>query len=132
MRRILGVLGILVGLGGIAGIYMDRRAARQREDLLHSLAMHRQQTARPIQAGDRVRIASRAGTFKPEDTGATFEVVAGHGQTGVVLGRERPGIVRVRWEPQKWKRWLRDDWAQLPQFEATIHESYLTIVTPGS
>lgn len=92
--------------------------------------------------GDRVRIAKWAGTFKPAETGAAMEVQAAGGQVGVLVGGEKrkstdylridPNepmqIVRVRWLPQRWKESDRERWLDLPEFEATIHVSYLEVI----
>lgn len=153
---IFGALGILAGLAGLAGIFLERRAATERRRLLTTLAgdfREREQGRKApastesavvwegqvFRPGDRVRIAKWAGTFKPSDTGAAVQVDAGQGRIGVVVAGERrtstnllpidPSepiqIVRVRWLPQRWKRTLRDQWLELPQFEATIHVSHL-------
>ncbi|HYC90606.1 MAG TPA: hypothetical protein VEO54_15425 [Thermoanaerobaculia bacterium] len=140
MRKVFGILGIVVGIGGLIGIVLERRAAQQRQERLRALTL-REET-RPFAPGDRVRIVKRAGTFKPSETGAD-EVVAGPGQTGVVLRWEKrqrdvelgidPAheplqIVRVRWAAQRWKVWgLGDRSVELPEFETTIHVSYLQV-----
>ena len=138
MRKALGVFGILVGIGGFIGIVLERRAANEQQERIRALS-RRQREDRPLAPGDRVRITGRAGTFKPEETGAG-EVVAGPGQTGVVLRWEKrqsdaftridPNeplqIVRVRWAPQSWRAWsIGDRSVELKEFEATIHVSYL-------
>lgn len=156
VRVLFGTLGILVGLGGLAGILLERRAANERQRVLTTLAQdfrEREQGRKApastesavvwegqvFRPGDRVRIAKWAGTFKPAETGAPVQVDAGQGREGVVIAGERRTsaydvpvdraepiqIVRVRWLPQRWKRNLRDQWLELPQFEATIHVSHL-------
>jgi hypothetical protein len=91
-----------------------------------------------FRAGQKVRIETRAGTFKPADTGATVEVAAAPGHVGVVMGGEtrKPSagftppanepiqVLRVRWYKQTWKT---DAGASLPlgEFESTIHADYL-------
>jgi hypothetical protein len=155
-RVILGSLGILVGIVGLVNVLMERRAANERRRVLTTLAedfrRHDQKRSasasdgsvvvwegRTFRAGDRVRIAKWAGTFKPEETGAKKEVQAAHGQVGVVMRGERrqstdylridPAepmqIVRVRWFPQRWREAGGDEWLELPEFEATIHVSHL-------
>lgn len=91
-----------------------------------------------FEAGKQVRLVSRAGTFKPPDTGHEREIWAGPGHTGRVVDGEvrvptayftpAPGepiqILRIRWDPQTWQ----DDHGgevKLPAFEATVHVSYL-------
>ncbi len=97
-------------------------------------------------AGDRVQLASRAGTFKPADTGYAIEVVAGPGQVGTLLYGERRQpmphftpdpdepiqIVRVRWDAQSWTPAPQLGAPERPgppvrleAFEATVHLSYL-------
>jgi hypothetical protein len=139
-RKALGWWGIFIGVAGIIGIVVERRAANRQAERIRAMTW-REESPRTLQPGDRVRIARRAGTFKPAETGAASEVVAGHGQTGVVVGwekRQSDGcpridpheplqIVRVRWSPQRWKEFgLADRWIELPEFEATIHVSYLS------
>lgn len=151
-RIVLGIVGILVGIGGLVGIVMDRRAAKERQRVLTTLAedFRKRETpastesavvweGRTFRPGDRVRIVKWAGTFKPEETGADAQVNAGPGGTGVVVrGEKRQStdhlridpaepmqIVRVRWFPQRWKVIGRERWLELPQFESTIHVSYL-------
>jgi hypothetical protein len=89
-------------------------------------------------AGQKVRIETRAGTFKPVDTGAAVEVEAKPGHVGVVLGGEarKAGggfapppndpiqILRVRWLPQVWSAQSGES-VTLGEFEATIHADYL-------
>lgn len=75
--------------------------------------------------GDKVRIKSRSGTFKPDETGHAAEVNGNPGRTGVVvtaLGE----IVRVRWDAQTWDEFPpTGKTVDLAAFEATIHNSYL-------
>ena len=90
-------------------------------------------------AGDHVRIKSRAGTFKPTDTGYSIEVGADPGKTGIVLGgmkRAEPlsasepiQIVLVRFDPQNWTD-ASSARAPVPiaSFEATIHADYLELL----
>lgn len=87
--------------------------------------------------GDSVRIHSRAGTFKPADTGYPTEVVAGPGQTGVAVSAHRRTpplradeplqVLRVRFAPQAWVS-VSGERVALGAFEATIHADYLEIV----
>jgi hypothetical protein len=148
-RVLLGITGILIGLAGFAGILIERRAAKERQRVLTTLAedfrkrepstetavVWEGHTFRP---GDRVRIVKWAGTFKQEDTGATVQVSAGAGRSGVVIAGEKRNIdydlsdpsepiqiVRVRWFPQQWNAIGSNEPLELPQFEATIHVSYL-------
>ena len=152
-RVVLGWFGILVGLAGLAGIVLDRRAANRRNELLAGQAARfRAQTetdssavsweGQTFRPGDRVRIAKWAGTFKPEETGARVQVHAGRGPTGIVVRGERRvstdylridpkepiQIVRVRWLPQQWNVVGRDERIDLPEFEATIHVSHLEVI----
>ena len=154
---------------GMANVFMERRAARERQRVLSSLADdfrrgERERVApgadgtttgapgtavpdvvwegRTFRPGDRVRIAKWAGTVKPAETGASVEVDAGQGQTGVVVGGEKrqstpylrfdPAeplqIVRVRWGPQRWKENGSERWLELPEFESTIHVSHLEVM----
>lgn len=94
-----------------------------------------------FRAGDRVRIFKWAGTFKPDETGYRAQVDAAHGETGIVLRGERRvdslhldvdpkepiQIVRVRWDAQRWKVNLKEEWVTLPPFEATIHVEHLEL-----
>jgi hypothetical protein len=96
---------------------------------------------RTFRRGDRVRIVSRAGTFKPAETKIADEIEAGPGQRGTVMAGERrtstefvtfdPGepiqIVRVRWDAQSWSV-SGGRIVDLEAFEATIHVSYLEIL----
>jgi len=160
-----GIFGILVGIAGFVTVMMEKRAARERERVLRSLAEdfreHDQERVaapaaaasdlsvvqwegRTFHANDRIRIAKWAGTIKPEESGAKVELHANEGRTGVVISgekrqkpdydhlspdpNERIQIVRVRWEPQKWKEFGADRWLELPAFESTIHVSYLEVV----
>lgn len=155
-RIFLGWFGVLIGLAGMIGIVAERRAATRQKALLTEQAARFRASeqrrknsgaidpvisweGRTFRAGDRIRIAKWAGTFKPHETGAPVEIDSGRGQTGIVIRGERRAstdymkidpqepiqIVRVRWLPQKWKVNLRDRWIELPAFEATIHVSYL-------
>jgi hypothetical protein len=78
-------------------------------------------------AGDKVRVKSRSGTFKPEETGHAAEVNVTPGKTGAVvtaLGE----IVRVRWDAQTWDEFPpTDKTVDLAAFEATIHHSFLQV-----
>jgi hypothetical protein len=78
-----------------------------------------------FRTGDRVRIKSRSGTFKPEDTGHAVEVNGNAGRTGAivtVLGES----ARVRWDAQTWDEFPPTGaTAALKVFEATIHISFL-------
>jgi hypothetical protein len=118
---------------------LERRAANEQQERIRALTLRKEQE-QPLAPGDRVRIVSRAGTFKPHETGTADEVVAGPGQTGVVLRWEKrqsdeftridPNeplqIVRVRWAAQRWNAWgIGNRPVELPEFEATIHVSYL-------
>jgi hypothetical protein len=153
-RTALGWVGVTVGLIGLATVAVERRAAMRQRDFLRGQAAHARQAennAAPVEAswegrafrrGDRVRIANRSGTFKPEETGFSREVDADDGHTGVVLSGERRAsteqihidpkepiqIVKVRWAAQKWKIDGEEQWVALPEFEATIHVSYLEVV----
>lgn len=152
VRKVLGWLGIIVGLIGIGSAVMERRVASKRADLIRRQSAsfreldrgERTDRSAPIEAtwegrtfrkGDAVRITSWAGTFKPQETGSQEEVDADYGHTGILLAGERSAtatepvkIVRIRWAPQKWKINGRDRSVDLPQFEATIHVSYLEVV----
>jgi len=156
-RVLVGAFGIFVGIASLWTVFAERRAANERQRVLAILAedFRRRDPAlqapvadgsavvwegRAFRRGDRVRIAKWSGTFKPEETGAAGEVQADEGHVGVVIGGEErkstdrmaPNepiqIVRVRWLPQKWKESDRDHWLDLPQFEATIHVSYLEVI----
>jgi hypothetical protein len=153
-RVVAGMLGILVGLVGLANIIAERRAAADRERVLTTLADDFRKRDQPVsresavvwegqtfRPGDRVRIRKWAGTFKPSETGANVQVQAAAGQVGVVVGGEKRQstdhlrvdssepiqIVRVRWLPQRWKTTGPGEDLELRQFEATIHVSYLEI-----
>ena len=156
-RVLVGSFGIFVGIASLWTILADRRQANERQRVLAILAddFRRRDPAlhvpavdgstvvwegRTFRRGDRVRIAKWAGTFKPEETGAAVEVQAAEGHVGVVISGEKrkstdtinPNepiqIVRVRWLPQKWKASEGDRSLDLPQFEATIHVSYLEVI----
>jgi hypothetical protein len=150
-RIALGLVGIAVGVTGLIGILADRHAARERERVIAAQVERFRQRegsvtweGRTFAPGDAVRVARWAGTMKPEETGARVEVDAGEGRTGVVLRGERrqstdylkidPNepiqIVRVRWPAQRWKENGRDRWLAVPEFESTIHVSYLERVRP--
>lgn len=160
-RVLLGAFGIVVGVVGFLNVLAERRAVRERQRVLTSLAddfrRNDQERRAPVpgqsvvvwegqtfRPGDRVRIAKWAGTFKPSETGATVEVQAARGPAGVVVGGEKRQsteylridpdepmqIVRVRWLPQRWKASGRDQWLELPEFEATIHVSHLELIRP--
>lgn len=151
-----GILVGLSGFTGI--VMERRAAARQRAFIAEQAARFREfersrndpgapgsvvsWDGKTFRAGDRVRIRKWAGTFKPADTGAPVSVASGRGQTGVVIRGERRvstdymkidpdepmQIVRVRWPAQKWKVSGRDQSIDLPEFEATIHVSYLEVL----
>jgi len=83
---------------------------------------------------DRVRIAKRAGTTKPQETGHSREVDSGPGQTGTIVGFQRlnnNALVVVKWDAQKWKELDRAQWVALKEFTARIHPSYLEVLIPG-
>jgi hypothetical protein len=151
-RALFGTLGILAGLAGLVNILLERRAAGERRRVLTTLAQDFRERDAPastesavvwegqtFRPGDRVRIAKWAGTFKPGETGAAVQVNAGQGRVGVVVsGEPRKStdhlridpsepiqIVRVRWLPQRWNAIGPGQPLELPQFEATIHVSYL-------
>jgi hypothetical protein len=93
-------------------------------------------------AGDRVRIASRAGTFKPKDTHHPKEIGAGPGQVGtVVRGEKRQAtsyfkpdpnepiqIVRVTFDAQNWEDQTTGRNVRLGVFDATLHVEYLEVI----
>jgi len=84
-------------------------------------------------AGDHVRIKSRSGTFKPEETGYVIQINADPGKTGIVLGGVSRGdpnetiqVTLVRFDPQVWNDTSSNrSEVQLETFEARIHVSYL-------
>lgn len=84
-------------------------------------------------AGDHVRIRSRSGTFKPEETGYVIQVNATPGKTGIILGGvsrgdqdEKIQVALVRFDPQTWNDTSSNQSeVQLETFEARIHVSYL-------
>lgn len=86
-----------------------------------------------FKAGDHVRIKSRSGTFKPEETGYVIQINADAGKTGIVLGgvvRDNPGekiqVVLVRFDPQVWNDTSSNrSEVQIGAFEGRIHVSYL-------
>lgn len=153
VRVLLGIFGILAGLGGFVGILLERRSASQRERVLRTLAEDFRKREAPapstesavvwegrtFRPGDRVRIMKWAGTVKPNESGASVELSAGQGRTGIVVAgeprqstsyqridpKEPIQIVRVRWFPQQWKAQWGSALVDLPQFESTIHVSYL-------
>ena len=129
-RLILGCCGILVGVAGFIGVVADRREAARKQAFFSEQAARFRESERArgtFRAGDRVRIAKWAGTIKPAESGAPTEIDADRGRTGVFIGEERQ-IATVRWSPQKWKVNGRDQWIDLPAFEATIHVSYLEVI----
>lgn len=88
--------------------------------------------------GDRVRLISKSGTFKPADTGHGREIKVDSGYQGTVLWGEKRNatsyftpdpdeafqIVRVRWDAATWT----DDSGKkidLKPFGATMHVEYL-------
>ena len=148
-RLLLGSLGIAVGLVGLANILVERRSAEKQRRVLTTLAEEFREDGTSVvwndeifRPGDRVRIVKWAGTFKPAETAAPFEVQAAAGRTGVIIRgeqrletgdrrvdpEERIQIVRVRWHAQSWKRIGAGDPLRLPEFEATIHVSYLDVI----
>ena len=91
---------------------------------------------RSYASSDKVRIASRAGTFKPAETGHFEEVEAAAGKTGAihcfaaspVTGRAELAV--VDWDSQEWQIWrsstgLSQDKVTLRGFRASVHLSYL-------
>lgn len=137
----LGVFAFIVLVAVLAGFAHDTfwRRHEQRPTQVTPAVKWEERTLR---AGERVRIASWAGTFKPEDTRAAVEVDAGPGQRGVILrGESRENtwhfpvdpnepiqVVRVRWDAQRWKQHGSEQQIELGEFEATIHVSYLELV----
>ena len=76
-------------------------------------------------AGDRVRIKSRAGTFKPDETGHATDVNANPGRTGTVV-RPIGELALIRFDPQTWDEFPPTGaTVDLKEFEATIHTSFL-------
>ncbi len=157
-RKVLGWLGIVIGLIGIVTTVIERRTAAKQVDVIRRQTASFRRPKRedrigksaPVEAvwegrtfrkGDVVRIAEWAGTFKPQETGSPAEVDADYGHTGTLLSGERRAkadsaasstepvqIVRIRWTSQKWKINGQDRWVELAEFEATIHVSYLEVV----
>ncbi|MEL6182723.1 MAG: pentapeptide repeat-containing protein [Myxococcota bacterium] len=94
---------------------------------------------RTIHHGDRVRIHSRAGTFKPRDTRHDAQIEATTGHCGTVLWGERRAemlganepiqVLRVLWDAQTWRTWQTDLRVPLGPFEATIHADYLDVIS---
>jgi hypothetical protein len=155
---VLGWVGILIGLLGIVSVVIERRTAARQADVLRRQVAGFQKPGReerpagsaPVEAvwegrtfrkGDVVRITEWAGTFKPREVGGTYEVDADYGHTGIILSGERRAksdsaasetepvqVVRIRWAPQRWKINGQERWAQLAEFDATIHVSYLEVV----
>lgn len=90
-------------------------------------------------AGDHVRIKSRSGTFKPDETGYVIQVNATPGKTGIILGGvsrgdmdEKIQVALVRFDPQTWNDTSSNQSeVQLETFEAKIHVSYLEKVEAG-
>lgn len=86
-----------------------------------------------LKAGDHVRIKSRSGTFKPEDTGYVIQINADPGKTGILLGgvsrgdpNETVQVALVRFDPQTWNDTSSNrSEVQIGAFEAKIHVSYL-------
>lgn len=78
--------------------------------------------------GARVQVRSRSGTFKPADTGHTTEVNVTAGKTGTVI-QEHGESIRVRFDAQTWDEFPPTGaTVDLPQFEATLHVSYLQAI----
>ncbi|HEX2831995.1 MAG TPA: hypothetical protein VHW00_03215 [Thermoanaerobaculia bacterium] len=137
----LGAFAIIVLVAVLAG-FAHETFWRRHEQRATQVTQTVQWEERTLRAGDRVRIARWAGTFKPEDTRAAVEVDAAPGQRGVILrGESRENswhfpidpnepiqVVRVRWDAQPWKQHGREQRIDLGEFEATIHVSYLEIV----
>ncbi len=81
-----------------------------------------------IAPGARVRVKSRSGTFKPADTGHTTEVNVTAGKTGMVV-QELGESIRVRFDAQTWDEFPPTGaTVDLPEFEATLHISYLQAI----
>ena len=136
MRKVLGWIGIVIGVIGIVSAVVERRNAAKQADFIRKQAVSFREAdatweGRAFHKGDVVRITNWAGTFKPQETGNSNEVDADYGHTGILLsgtGADSKQIVKIRWSPQKWKINGQDRWVELPQFEATIHVSYLEVV----
>jgi hypothetical protein len=93
-----------------------------------------------LNKGDRVRIASRAGTFKPRETHHEKEIIADSGRTGTMLGGVRRDksaqrhpdepiqVALVKWDGQTWTEHASNNKVTLPTFTATIHADYLELM----
>jgi TIR domain len=88
----------LLGSSSVPGQLMGERSGpiREGETIVRT-------GRRYLGKGDRVRISRWAGTFKPEETGLPFAIVADSGRTGTVVGISGR-TVQVRWDPQDWSR----------------------------
>jgi hypothetical protein len=139
---------LLVALSAASFVVIHR--ARIRDQRLYDEQLKRD-AARPVavewdgvrfRPGDRVRVRKWAGTFKPAETRSGVEVQVDAGHTGVVLrGEPRPPdlhrrydpeepiqILRVRWDPQRWKIFGRESQVDLPAFDATVHAEHLSVL----
>jgi hypothetical protein len=89
--------------------------------------------------GNRVKLVGKAGTFKPEDTGYSSQVIADAGHTGTVLWGEKRGaseytdpdnepvqMLRVRWDAATWTDNDRNTPIKLDAFDGKVHADYLT------
>lgn len=128
MRNFRYILAAFILFSGIvvltATYYVRRHQLRQRPVLSTPSVSSKDRTPH---SGDRVRIASWAGTFKPEETGLKVEIDADCCHTGTLL-RADSQIVRVRWDAQSWKENGVERQIPLGTFDATIHVSYLEVV----
>jgi hypothetical protein len=102
--------------------------------------------------GDRVRIKSRAGEMKPEETNHPKPVHSGPGQTGTIVEFQKKGIpsylrqhiesgsiplihdpdeievALVRWSPQKWSECKTGESVTIGAFASRINVIYLELL----
>lgn len=82
---------------------------------------------RLFREGDRVRVASRAGSKGPDVTGHSVDVESEPHRAGTVLSCPRPDrdVLLVRWDAQQWRESESGQWVSLGVFDDTIHADYL-------
>lgn len=129
--RVLGVMAMAAALAACASVDLTPHSAYKLDATVVSYK------GATFKAGDHVVIKSRAGTFKPKDTGHSIEIIAERDRTGIVLGgvkrADAPAdpiqIVLIRFDEQVWRDTSSSNAeVTLKPFEATIHADYVEAV----
>lgn len=114
MRRLMGTAVLVICASGCAPLPVVTSASRETSAFVDLMG-----------PGASVRVKSRSGTFKPEETGHAAEVNVTAGKTGVIV-QTFGEIARVRFDAQTWDEYPPTGaTVHLSAFEATIHRSYL-------